>query len=572
MTTILATNILTPLGRTTRENYEAVRAGKSALAVAPARAGLPLRHCAAAFSGQQWAEMAVEGLTRFESLALRSLQDALSRTAVDPSSGRTVLILSTTKGNVEELGPEPARDGAYGAPGEAARKIAARLGMRTTPIVVCNACISGVAAQVLADRLLSAGEYDSALVCGADTLSDFVLAGFHSLKALSPLPCRPFDWERNGLNLGEGAATMILGRKGETDAWTLRASALTNDAYHVSAPAPDGEGVRRAIVRTMEGEEPGTLATIAVHGTATLFNDQMESKAIERAGLSDVPVSSYKAVFGHTLGAAGLIESILALQAAQDGVVLGAKGFEASGVSGKINISSQERRTDKTAVLKIISGFGGCNAALLYDRQPSGKTVSPEPLSPTAASGKEASPRVTARVQISPQGLWVNGERRSLRQEGAALLTEIYKTCLDDNPKFYKMDLFSRVAYLASAMLLREEKEVEEMPFILFNRSSSVLADRHHLRSCNGPEGFFPSPSVFVYTLPNVVMGDLAVHYGLKGETTLLILPEKDEALMERITGSVFTQTGARMMLTGWADAADETCFEADMKIIQINQ
>ena len=562
MTTILATNILTPLGRTTVENYEAVRAGKSALAVAPARAGLPLRHCAAAFSGQQWAEMAVEGLTRFESLALRSLQDALSRTAVDPSSGRTVLILSTTKGNVEELGPEPARDGAYDAPGEAARKIAARLGMRTTPIVVCNACISGVTAQVLADRLLSAGEYDSALVCGADTLSDFVLAGFHSLKALSPLSCRPFDWERNGLNLGEGAATMILGRKGETDAWTLRASALTNDAYHVSAPAPDGEGVRRAIVRTMEGEEPGTLATIAVHGTATLFNDQMESKAIERAGLSDVPVSSYKAVFGHTLGAAGLIESILAMQAAQDGVVLGAKGFEASGVSGKINISSQERRTDKTAVLKIISGFGGCNAALLYGRRPSAP----------AASGKEASLRVTARVQISPQGLWVNGERCGLRQEGAALLTEIYKTCLDDNPKFYKMDLFSRVAYLASALLLREEKEVEEMPFILFNRSSSVLADRHHLRSCNGPEGFFPSPSVFVYTLPNVVMGDLAVHYGLKGETTLLILPEKDEALMERITGSVFTQTGARMMLTGWADAADETCFEADMKIIQINQ
>ena len=571
MTTILATNILTPLGRTTRENYEAVRAGRSALAVAPARAGLPLRHCAAAFSGQQWAEMAVEGLTRFESLALRSLQDALSQTTVDPSSGRTVLILSTTKGNVEELGPEPARDGAYGAPGEAARKIAARLGMRTTPIVVCNACISGVTAQVLADRLLSAGEYDSALVCGADTLSDFVLAGFHSLKALSPLPCRPFDWERNGLNLGEGAATMILGRKGETDAWTLRASALTNDAYHVSAPAPDGEGVRRAIVRTMEGEDSGTLATIAVHGTATMFNDQMESKAIERAGLSDVPVSSYKAVFGHTLGAAGLIESILALQAARDGLVLAARGFEETGVSGKINISSQERRTDKTAVLKIISGFGGCNAALLYGRRPSAPAASPEPLSP-AAGFREIVPSVTGRVRITPQGLWVNGERCGLRQEGAALLTEIYKTCLDDNPKFYKMDLFSRVAYLASAMLLREEKEVEEMPFILFNRSSSVLADRHHLRSCHGPEGFYPSPSAFIYTLPNVVMGDLAVHYGLKGETTLLILPEKDEALMERITGSVFTQTGARMMLTGWADAAEPTQFEADLKIIQIVQ
>ena len=563
MTSIVATNITSPLGFTTEQNYQAVKSGRSALRTMTGWRSVPGRLTAAALDDGQFDVIGKEGFTRFQSLVLHSVEEALSHADVDVASPRTVLIVSTTKGDIEELSADEASDGAYLAPGESARRIAASLGFTTDPVVVCNACISGLAAQVLADRMLESGMCDTAVVCGADTLSVFTVAGFTSFKALSPDPCKPFDIDRTGLNLGEGAATVILRRSEDAPQaqWTLSRGCLDNDAYHVSAPAPDGEGLYRAMMKAMEGLDASDMGVVATHGTATMFNDQMESKAIEKAGLSEVPVAAFKSYYGHTLGAAGLIESILAMRAADDGIVLPVKGFEMRGVTGKVNVSDRMRETDSSVILKIISGFGGCNGAAIYSRSPLAG----------CASGWTGGLRVAGSVHITPSSLQIDGKDVAVEAGGKALLTEIYKKELEDNPKFYKMDVFSRLVYLASGIVCKGIEDTvapEDRSLVLFNASSSIVADRQHLRTFTGPEGFFPSPATFLYTLPNVVTGEIAVRFGIKGETTLLILPRRDDAVIAALSETVFRLSGTSAMITGWVDCDAEDSFEADVKLI----
>jgi 3-oxoacyl-[acyl-carrier-protein] synthase-1 len=209
MIRVVSTNITSPLGFTTEENYLAVKSGKSSLAVREHPWGIPERVCASLFTDAQWKALSVEGMTGFESLAVRSIREALQRTDMDVSSPRVVLIISSTKGNIEIM----ADGGEYVSLAESARRIASATGVTTSPVVVCNACISGASAQLLALRLLEAGRYDKAVVCGADCVGKFVVSGFSSLKALSQEPCRPFDIDRYGLNLGEAAATVIFSRE-----------------------------------------------------------------------------------------------------------------------------------------------------------------------------------------------------------------------------------------------------------------------------------------------------------------------------------------------------------------------
>ena len=250
MTYKIADNILSPLGETTQQNYEAVKAGRSALERHDQRWALPESVTASLFSEEQEKRFAVNGLSRFQSMVVTSIRQAHSQTTLDVSQPNVVLILSTTKADVELLEQIPSQQDRSEevTPAESALMIARELGFTTQPIVVCNACISGLSALILANRLLEDGQYDYAVVCGADSQSRFIVSGFQSLKALSTEPCRPFDMERIGLNLGEAAATMILSRQAETDAvWTIRNGAVRNDACHISNPVKNGEGSYRAL-------------------------------------------------------------------------------------------------------------------------------------------------------------------------------------------------------------------------------------------------------------------------------------------------------------------------------------
>ena len=597
MLKVVSTNIVSPLGMSSQENWRAVMQGRSALRRLENYKGIPLPFVASVFTPEQVEDLAIDGFTRFESLAIRSIAEALTHTDLDVHGERTIFILSTTKADVEELGFAEERDGDYHRPALSAQRIAEHVGIGGGAIVCCNACISGVSAQILADRLISAGHYDNAVVCGADLVSSFTASGFLSFKSLSNEACRPFDADRQGLNLGEAAATIVFTRADslrEGD-WLFERGEMDNDAFHLSTPAPSGEGARKVLEAVMKGRDASELAFVSAHGTATMFNDQMESVAIEKAGLSAVPLTALKGWFGHTLGASGVLEVILGMMAVSESVVLPLRGFREIGVSGKVNVSSELRATDKNSFLKMISGFGGCNAAALYRRVREGmeRETAPElkeaahSMSETAPELKETAHLETAhsmgetapslkelhRVHILPDGVTLDGKPLPIQSQGAGLLSEIYRKYVGDYPKYHKMDALSRLAFLATELLLSrgDVPQDSKRATILFNRTSSVVADRCHLGSIAKPGEFYPSPSVFLGTLPNIATGEIAIRHGYTGETSLYITDFRDEALMKKVVSSSFSLGGFRSLICGFVDCDRGDRFEADLKILVRN-
>lgn len=573
----LSDNVITPLGNTTGENYSAVKAGQSALSRHEQLWGIPEPFVASLFTEKQTLALAIEGFTRFESLAIRSASKAIADSGIDPASKRTLFILSTTKANIELLAPDTAEAEAV-TPSVAAKRIAAYLGITTEPVVVCNACISGVAAIVLALRLLDANIYDKAIICGADVQNKFTVSGFQSLHAMSDNECRPFDIERLGLNLGEAAATLVVGRHDGTDEtsnkWAIERGAIRNDAFHISSPSKNGDGARLALEAVTDNIDTTELALINAHGTATLFNDQMESVAIEGAGLSAIPVNGLKGYFGHTLGAAGLLETILTMAAIDDHTILATRGFDESGVSGHISISPENQATEKTAFIKMISGFGGCNGAILAKRgETGGAGASAES---RFLSAKRLQPlRKLHSVRLTPHSLCIDGRDIPQTECGGALLTSLYKSRVADYPKFYKMDGLCRLGFVATELLLQQEQRQRFVPtsdraVILMNHSSSVFADRKYLQSIASADDYFPSPSVFVYTLPNIVTGEIAMRNSYHGETSFYIVASRNDILAANIVSASLADASANSAVAGWIDYYDDSHFEADIYIAEI--
>ena len=565
MVYIIANNILSPLGETTRENYDAVKEGRSALSLYTHRWNIPEPFTASLFNDEENRHLSIPGLSHFESMAVSSIRRALADISTDITQANTVLILSTTKGNIESL--EHAGDATSGIlPGDSAKRIAETLNIRQLPIVVCNACISGLSAIILASRLLEAHEYDYAIVCGADSQSRFIVSGFQSFKALSPEPCRPFDMERLGLNLGEAAATLVLSTKPqEGKPWRITSGAVRNDAYHISAPAKNGEGARLALCAAISGHEQENFAFINAHGTATMFNDQMESVAIERAGLTAIPVNSLKGYYGHTMGAAGVLETILSMEAVDDHTIVGTKGFEELGVSGRLLVSPTHQSTSEQGFIKMLSGFGGCNAVICATKS----SLETEQRKDTMSY------RQTHHIQITPDRVCVDDKVLDVETERGDLITGIYKRHIADYPKFYKMDGLSRLGFVASELLLQAEGVADEpaedvsRAVILFNHSSSIAADRKYVESIENADEYFPSPSLFVYTLPNIVTGEIAIRHHYHGETSFYILPQRDNRIMTQILRCSFLDPSTRSAICGWLDFEDDRHYMADLSIIE---
>lgn len=352
-------NIISPLGRTTEENYSAVLRGESKLAV-HAYPGMKESFMASLFDNRD---------ITFEGLIISSIEEALSHCDIDIKSKDTIIIISSTKGNIQLLEQNPQIQDSIRL-GYSAKEIAKHFGNPNNPYVVSNACISGLAAQVLALRLLESGEYKNAIISGADIQSKFIVSGFQCLKALSPKECRPFDEDRCGLNLGEAAATIIYANQNEAKDkdWIACSGAVKNDAFHISGPSRTAEGCYRAIIESIKNLDINKIAFINAHGTSTLYNDEMEAQGINRSGLQDVPVNSLKGYFGHTMGAAGILETIISMKSLESGICLATRGFGAPGTSCAINVSNKNQTTEKKAFLKLMSGFGGCNAAMVFKK------------------------------------------------------------------------------------------------------------------------------------------------------------------------------------------------------------
>ena len=310
--------------------------------------------------------------------------DLLARAPLDADLSRVAVVVGTALGGVEELerALDDARDtrhavGAlYDAPAHA---LAARLGIRGPVLTVSTACASGATALGLGADLLRAGRVDRVIAGGYDVLCRFVMRGFDALRSLTRERVRPFDRRRTGLLLGEAAALVMMAREGEAPArlGRLRGHASASDGVHISAPDPEGRGLALAVRQAMAeaGVTGAAIDLVSAHGTATQLNDRVESRVLRdalgaRAGA--VPVHAIKGGLGHTMGAAATLEAIACLLAARHGLVPHTFGLEEPDPECGLDlVAGAPRATPVRVSLSTSLGFGGCNAALVLEGEPS---------------------------------------------------------------------------------------------------------------------------------------------------------------------------------------------------------
>lgn len=371
---LIADNIVSPFGMSSTDNFSEITKGNTNIRLHEAGSRSPKAFYSALFTDEFWQQNTIPSFTRFESLLALSIEDALSQADIHPADGKTGLIISSTKGNISLLEENEVSNSLKNELrlGSSAQKIARHFGFSAKPVIVSHACISGLVALITAKRMLQAGLYENIVVAGADLITRFVLSGFQSFQAVSDEPCRPFDAARKGINLGEAASTMILSiYQPSQNAIELKGGGISNDANHISGPSRTGQELFMAIQQAMKEAkvESKQVDFVSLHGTATLYNDDMESKAINLAGLQSVPVNSFKGYYGHTLGAAGLVESVISVQALRENLLIPTKGFETPGTAENINVCSTLQQATLKTCLKTASGFGGCNAAVVWEKE-----------------------------------------------------------------------------------------------------------------------------------------------------------------------------------------------------------
>ncbi len=483
----------------------------------------------------------VEGFTRFESFIIEQLETLAAQSGIALSCEDVQLVISTTKGNVELLaacaGSPP--EGAF--LGSSAQALAAYFGCAREPLVVSNACISGLSALIVARKYLLSGECRHAVVVGCDVLSEFITEGFASFRSISPQPCRPYDAQRDGLSLGEACGALLL----TTDrafagkpCVRLAGGAITNDANHISGPSRTGDGLCYAIAAAMAeaGVAPGDVGFVNTHGTATRYNDEMESKAVAWAGLDKAPLNSIKGYIGHTLGASGIVETAICIEELRRGSIVGTKGFSCSDTPCALNVSPGRQDIATRCCVKTASGFGGCNAAIVLDME--------EREAPAPGTRRQAA--IAAQYSL-PQSELPFADY--IRQEFRALASP--------NTKFYKMSDMCKALYIAVERLLEQEGMEEAEPvrraIVLANNSASLDADMAHQAILDRQLPEAASPAVFVYTLANVAAGEMCIRHRIQGDNTFFVGPSAN--LAARDYADYLIATGrADVAICGWCE------------------
>ena len=366
-------NCVTPLGFDGESNWKALLEGKSGVALHKV-----IENQEAFFVSKIDSEELEEefnkhfdnqNFTRLEKMFLLSLKPLVERHQI---SDETAFILSTTKGNISLLKNESTLpEGVYLS--NLAQKLAYFFGFKTKPIVVSNACVSGVMVISVAKNMIQAGKYKDAFVVAGDEISEFVISGFNSFQAIGSEPCKPYDKNRNGINLGEAtAAVYITSTPSEDEKFKFKVlgDSAINDANHISGPSRTGDGLFASVQYAMKEAKVSSeqIDFISAHGTATLYNDEMEAISFNRMDLQKVPLNSMKGYYGHCLGASGLLESIIAMESALKNTLLSSKNFEEMGVSQDLNIIKENQSAEIKYILKTASGFGGCNAAIVLEK------------------------------------------------------------------------------------------------------------------------------------------------------------------------------------------------------------
>jgi 3-oxoacyl-[acyl-carrier-protein] synthase-1 len=369
---IAHTNCITPIGFTVATNIDNISNGVSGLALqdnrqlsaSPFYAGIiNTKEIEAAFSKMNNGK----SYTRLEKLMILALQPVIAASGI-AFSDRVGLIVSTTKGNITAVKGKEIPVEAYLH--TLAKTVAAYFDFKTEPIVVSNACVSGIQAISVAKRLIEGDMFDNVFVVSGDEVSEFVLAGFKSFQAMSDMPCRPFAPDRDGITLGEAAAAALITTNAEHAKARIAGDGSINDANHISGPSRTGEGLVKSIESALSeaGVSTQKIDYISAHGTATLYNDEMETVAFNRMGLNKVPINSFKGYYGHTLGSSGLLETVIGLESLLQNRLFKSIGYEDDGTAQQISVITENCKKEIHYFLKTASGFGGTNTAVLFEK------------------------------------------------------------------------------------------------------------------------------------------------------------------------------------------------------------
>ncbi len=456
----------------------------------------------------------------------------------------TMLLFSTTKGDIDALKATDEEVDERAFLSNLADKTAHYWKMGISPLVISNACISGVNAIITASRLIERGICAHAVVVGADLLSHFVVTGFQAFHSISPTRCLPYDSSRDGLSLGEAVGTVILTSQRDiskdSDPVVVEGGSVSNDANHLSAPSRTGDGLGEAMLQSMRiaGVSHEDIDFVNAHGTATLYNDEMESKAVHWANLQKCVVQSLKPYWGHTLGASGVIESIACFWQLKNQILLGTLGFKELGVPMAINVSGMHKTHKSVRCVKTASGFGGCNASAVYALE--------------SASGES--------LTIQEKG-WKRIDSYSLKgdKDFGSIIRECNKELNNKSMKFFKMDDLSKLGSTGASFLIRNNPWIEDIPtknrgLFMANFSSSLNTDIKHQRIIEIDGDSMASPAVFVYTLPNIVLGEICIEHKFQGENTFFILPEEKRDAAADILLGFAGHSDLNVAIVGWCE------------------
>jgi len=373
---VVACDLITPYGLGIDACWNGLLSGKTAINSLD-------RFDTGAFQTKKAATITELKTGQSDSLVMQMLKPLLKKaSAVIPKD--TLLILATTTGEIDILEKHVLSgkgNASESAPGYLLEKVQYASGIKLPGIIVSAACTSSSSAIAQAGAMIRSKECDCVLIVACDIVSEFVFAGFSSLMALDKDTARPFDKNRSGLSLGEAAGFILLMDEkrafrekrdiiGEIAGW-----GLTNDANHMTGPSRDGKPLTSAIHKALSsaGMHENAVGCIAAHGTGTVYNDAMEMKALKSVfGSRAVPTYSIKGGIGHTMGAAGLVEIIVALRSLREKFVPPTVNLRIADDEAEGWVSTKTGTFDNPVTISINAGFGGVNSALVlkkWDKQ-----------------------------------------------------------------------------------------------------------------------------------------------------------------------------------------------------------